>query len=135
MNLLKELDSSIAAFQQQAISYADYRYDHGQDLNLVSEAFESIKGNVIRVNIDTDCIDIAVTGDLGVLSAAFKALRTHGFEPDDRPGIELFTSFSTYFKHPQKKLKFWLSFSSSKCTRVKVGTKTEEVNVYEITCE
>ena len=135
MSFLESLDSSIAAHQQQATGYANYRHRHGLDIVLVSQAFEPIKDNVIRVDIDSDCVDINIAGGLETLTGAFRAFRNLGYEPDSKPGIELFTSFTTYFRHPDKKVQFWLSFASTKCTRTQVGVKTVEQPVYEITCE
>ncbi len=135
MNFLETLDSSIAAFQSQAVKYSNYRCLHALDIVHVAQAFEPIADSIIRVDIDSDCIDVNITGDLETLTGAFRAFRSLGYEADAKPGIDLFTGFSTWFRHPDKKVLFWLSFSSSKCTRTQIGTETQEVPVYEITCE
>jgi len=135
MNFLESLDDSIQTHQRQSTQYANYRHLYAFDIVQMSQAFETIQNSIIRVDIDSDCIDINIAGDLETLTAAFRAFRSLGYEPDAKPGIDLFTGFSTWFRHPDKKATFWLSFSSNKCTRVKVGEKTQLVDVYEITCE
>ena len=85
MSFLESLDSSIAAHQQQATGYANYRHRHGLDIVLVSQAFEPIKDNVIRVDIDSDCVDINIAGGLETLTGAFRAFRNLGYAPRKSP--------------------------------------------------
>jgi hypothetical protein len=74
-----------------------------------------------------------LTGDVGVLTDAIRALRTGGFKGDSKPERKSAT-FTTHFRSPSSPLPIFLSFSSSVCRRVKVGTKTETVDVFEIQC-
>lgn len=135
MNFIETLDINIAELRRQADGFLMYRSEHAVDIGHVSLAFEPLKDNIIRVDIDSNCIDINIAGDLETLTAAFKAFRGLGYEPDAKPGIDLFTGFSTWFRHPDKRVTFWLSFVSTKCTRKEIGTETQEVPIYEIQCE
>lgn len=75
-----------------------------------------------------------ITGTKDELSTAWAVLRWHGWEADQHVGTEPVPTFSTYFqKYGQG--SFRLNFSSKVCRRVQVGTKTEEVPVYEVQCD
>lgn len=60
-------------------------------------------------------------------------LRRSGFVPDARPKVKD-TSFQTHFRQTDG-ATVWLSFSSSVCKRVQVGTRTVEEPIYEVQCE
>jgi len=93
------------------------------------------KIEVTRAVLSLDCVDLSITGDRHTLKAIYAAFRKLGYEPSDRPTKEHKPTFSCYWNHPVEDAKFWLYFTSNKCTRIKVGTKTEEVDVYEVVCE
>jgi hypothetical protein len=76
----------------------------------------------------------SVTGDVHKLTDAIRALRTGGFTSTEKPARGE-PSFTAYYTHPEGNMKILLAFSSSVCRRVKVGTKTETVDVYELRCE
>jgi hypothetical protein len=82
-----------------------------------------------------DSIDLSVSGTAAELKECFRAFRKLGYEPNDRVEDPKFTSFNTVFTHPEKKVRFWLFFSSTVCTLKKVGTKMVEQAVYETVCE
>jgi len=93
------------------------------------------KVEVQSASVANDCIDINIAGDKHTLQAVFAAFRKMGYEPTDRPSNEPTSSFSCFWDHPDFECRFWLYFSSTKCTRVKVGTETREVPLYETVCE
>ena len=101
----------------------------------VCRALAKIEDKVIRVQACGNCIDLHVSGDRHVLKAVFSAFRRLDYAPDSRPGEKPEATFSTYFNHAHHECQFWLSFASTKCTRVKVRTETREVDVYETVCE
>lgn len=94
-----------------------------------------VKIEVINAVVCNHCIDLSITGDKHVLKAIFGAFRKLGYEPNTRPGNKNEPTFSCYWEHPELATKFWLYFTSSKCTRVKVGTETKEIDIYETRCE
>jgi hypothetical protein len=77
-------------------------------------------------------VNFGVTGDANDLATFFRIMRTHKFEPDSRPKVGD-TTFSTRFRHHDGTV-FYLSFTSTVCRRVQVGTRTVEEPVYEIQC-
>ncbi len=83
----------------------------------------------------TDFLYASLTGDVHTLTDAIRALRTGGFKASngEKPERKSAT-FTAIYKHPEAKLGILLAFSSSVCRRVKVGTKTETVDVYEVQC-
>jgi len=76
-------------------------------------------------------IDFSGTGDKPMLVAAFKVLRSYGFEPGSRPG-EKDTTYATYWSAGEYRI--WFYFCSTVCKRVQVGTEMKEVPVYEVQC-
>jgi len=112
-----------------------YYEKHHRAIVEVCSALAKIEDKVIRTQATTGAIDLNISGDRHVLNAVFAAFRKLGYEPGTRPGKEPEPSFSTYFSHTEHDCKFWLSFTSSQCTRVKVGTKTQTIDVYETVCE
>jgi len=107
--------------------------DNQNELMQLSKALDHIE--LQRVSFDSDSIDISITGDQEVLKTVFQALRPLGYVPRTRPDIQPQATYQTYFDHPDKDMKVWLNFSSTLCKRVKVGTKMQEVDIYETVCE
>jgi len=130
------LNDSNVALKEHRRSYKQIRRmceGNMGEIRAMSMALADIP--ILRVSFDTDSIDIAVAGDYAVLKAIFHAFRTQGWEPTSRPVEQKLSSFSTHFEKPGVDLRFWLSFSSTLCRRVKVGTKMVEQPVYETVCE
>lgn len=89
------------------------------------------------------CINVRFTGDKQKFTAVLRELRTRQWntnDPKDRPkpGVTFWSSwFYDEAKPGDSTTKFWLSFSSNVCRRVKVGTKIvpqHEEDVYEVVC-
>lgn len=101
---------------------------HSQLAPLVA-ALKAI-GSTFKV---TDCLDIAITGGKAKLTEVFRVMGKHGFRLiTDRPK-EAESYWSGFFDRDQ--LRVWLTFSSTVCRRVKVGTEMKEIDVYEVRCE
>lgn len=80
-------------------------------------------------------IDVSRSGNKKDLQAVFRAMRLAGFSPTHRPEAND-TYYSAFFYPLHEGIKpIWLSFSSTVCRRVQVGTELKEVPVYEIQCE
>ena len=112
---------------------AAYYHRNKAILEVVAEALKKV--NVTSAAVTTTCFDISIAGDKHTLEAVFAAFRKLGYEPTDRPDNEPKSTFSCYWDHPDFEARFWLYFSSTKCTRVKVGTEMKEVAIYETVCE
>lgn len=128
VELKKARDEKIQAAEQTRLYYKDNK----ADIRELAEALKDIP--IQRASFDYASVDLGITGDYSVLKAVFAAFRKLGYEPGERPE-KAEATFSTYFEHPAKEVRFWLSFSSTLCKRVKVGTKTQEVDIYEVVCE
>jgi len=131
--MLQQMKEELVSSSEAVTRVASYYHTHKQEIERVAVAFVKIDTQSARV---TDgCIDLNVTGDKHVLAACFHAFRKLGYEPSERPGPKLESSFACNWEHPQHKCKWWLYFSSTKCTRIKVGTEMREVAIYETVCE
>lgn len=77
-------------------------------------------------------IDLHFTGDGARLGKVWGELRRNGYKTESRPK-QGDTAFQAFWDC-EGFSRIWLSFSSSVCKRVQVGTKTVEVPVYETQC-
>lgn len=80
-----------------------------------------------------DALAVSLTGDVDKLVLAIRALRTGGYKSTSKPERKA-SQFNAFFAHSTSNVRIFFMFSSSVCRRVKVGTKTETVDVYEIQC-
>jgi len=87
-----------------------------------------------RMNCDSEEVNFYASGKADVLKEIFRAFRKLGYEPSSRPEAKPQSNFTCYFSRDGRPT-FYLSFSSTLCRRVKVGTKMQEVDVYETVCE
>ena len=124
---------SIQNDQKTLRKRANWYHHNKAEIGRVAVGLKKIK--VTRAEVSGDCVDLSITGDKHTLNAVFAAFRKLGYEPSARPTKEHKPTFSCYWNHPVEDAKFWLYFTSNKCTRIKVGTKTEEVDIYEVVCE
>ena len=110
--------------------YKEYEPDIARFVNEVNLSGASSA----RMECDTEDVNFYVSGGADVLKEIFRAFRKLHYEPSSRPEAKPQSNFSCYF-HLDGKPTFYLSFSSTLCRRVKVGTKMQEVDVYETVCE
>lgn len=86
-------------------------------------------------DLDSYCtMDIRFTGDKSRLQAMWKILRAAGLTPDEHVGTDVVSSFSTFWREPDKDSCIYMSWSSSVCKMVQRGTRTIEVPDYETVC-
>lgn len=105
-----------------------------QTVDAVPELFRRFEDLDIDVgfNLDNSYINFSFTGDGDKLTTVWKALRRYGYNTLARP-VKGDTTFHAFWKRDGL-VELFMSFSSSMCRRVKVGTKMEEVPVYETQC-
>jgi hypothetical protein len=123
------IDYDVKMAQEKREKYEEYKDEIKHIARFLFEA-------EVDVQRATMCgsLDISVCGDFTVLKGAFSALRKAGYEPKDRPQAADPT-FSTYFSKPDGEFKIWFHYTSTICTRKKIGTKMQEVAIYETVCE
>lgn len=123
------------AHQQQKTVQKIAGWYHVNKVEIGRVAVELKKIEVTRAVLNSDCVDLSITGNRHTLNAIFAAFRKLGYEPTDRPTDKPEPTFSCYWEHPVEDARFWLYFTSNQCTRIKVGTETKEVDIYEVVCE
>ena len=132
-SLLSELKAAVKEHKKVYKHVNRLCKDNEEDLIVMEEVLKDIP--ITRIAFDTNSIDISVAGDYAILKAVFAAFLKAGYKPDNRPTEEKLSSFTTYFTHPKRELRFYLYFTSTLCRRIKIGTKMQEVAVYETVCE
>jgi hypothetical protein len=85
---------------------------------------------------DSDYIIVSLIGDAHLLADGVRILRTAGFNTYAEKPKRNDPNWSALFSHPDTAdlMRIYLSFSSSVCRRVKVGTEIREVDIYETQC-
>jgi hypothetical protein len=85
-------------------------------------------------------LEISLFGGKADLARTVRALRRFSLTPTYRPK-EGDTSWTTWWTLPSNpeiesylEPRIWFRFASSECKRVKVGTRVEEVDVFETQC-
>jgi hypothetical protein len=88
----------------------------------------------LDLHLETDYINLSVTGDAKRLGEVVRILRIGGFNTAAaRPKIGD-TSWCAFWKNELCPVKFFLNFTSSVCRRIKVGTRLVEEDVFETKC-
>ena len=92
--------------------------------------------NINHVYVDSSSYNVSITGTRADLDIMFGVLRRAGLIPRSRPA-EKQTDYCAFWKWSEDSIDdcLWVSFSSTTCKRVQVGTRMEEVPVYETVCE
>jgi hypothetical protein len=90
-----------------------------------------------RCQLDCGAIslDISIASRMGDLLGAIQLLEEHGYTPNNAPpDEEAVSTWHSYFEC-EGMPRIWFYWSNPFCTRVPVGTKMEEVTVYEVRCD
>ena len=81
-------------------------------------------------------LDARLSGDRHLFAAVVRALRTRGFTTTQPPPEKGQGYWSAFFELPEvSDLRIWLSFSSTVCRQVQVGTKMVEQPIFETVCD
>lgn len=129
----KQIGAELIRSQEALTKSASWYHRNKPEIRRVAQAFKKVTIQIAR--LDGDEVDLDITGDKHTLQAIFGIFRKLGYVPSSRPANEKIASFNCYWNNPELEAKFYLRFTSNKCTRVKVGTKTQEVDIYETICE
>jgi hypothetical protein len=110
-----------------------------RDTKRVSEVIKTLQRAGININhvyLDSSSYNVSVTGTRTDLDIMFGVLRRAGLIPRSRPA-EKQTDYCAFWNWSDDVVDgyLWVSFSSTTCKRVQVGTRMEEVPVYETVCE
>jgi hypothetical protein len=132
---MKMVDQDLIDQDKRVREQATWYHANKYNIHAVAENFKEVGIDVVRANLAYEEVDINVAGDRHTLNGVFSIFRKLGYEPTDRPGTKPEASFYCRWTHPDHNTRFWLHFTSTKCTRVKVGTETREVDVYETVCD
>jgi hypothetical protein len=100
----------------------------------ICKALQKAGVNVVDASVDSTSYNISITGPRADLDVMFGILRRFGLQPSSRPE-EKTQYYSTYWTFNDSTDSVFVMFSSTSCRRVQVGTKMEEVPVYDTVCE
>lgn len=128
------------ALKKQSLEENQTHWDNFKDFyeSLATE----VESNPAVTMTPRECYcDITLSGTKTELGVMVRALRSRGLVPDSRPRKED-VSWTTWWRHQDRKKlnyskafpKIWLSFHSTQCERVKIGTKMVEEAIFEVKC-
>ena len=132
--LLNELKGDLRAARKEWKEKKAFYKENQADIELVSKTIDLGTATSARMGVETYEVDLYASGNVTTLKEIYKGFRKLGYEPDDRPTAKPVSSFRTRFRQDGK-ADWYLSFSSTLCKRVKVGTKMVEQDIYEVVCE
>jgi hypothetical protein len=88
----------------------------------------------IETTFEGHYLHVSFTGDKHRLADVVRILRTNGLSTANEPPEPNSSSWSAWYYHDDSEIAAFVYFTSSVCRRVQVGTRTEEVPVYETRC-
>ena len=142
--MIERILQQIEDRKTSAMRREDYLVEHRSEIENLLLVFKAADIDILDAEVCSNCVDFEFTGDFQLFKNIFKALRRAGWEPDDRPTEEKFTSWNGFFSRnilldsePSTERKFpriWINFASTSCKLVKTGTRTIEQNIYEVEC-
>lgn len=80
-------------------------------------------------------LNVRFSGDKAKLTAVVRVLRTSGFHTEEPAPAKNASYWTAWYYKDGLDLPIWLSFSSTVCRTVKIGTKMVEQDVYEVQCD
>lgn len=138
---MQNLIDSVRAYRLKVDKTEKWFQDHHDLLQPVAETADRLGGEAELCISEFPDLTVRLTGDKHKLSELVRALRTRGFVTNATPPKANDSTWSAFYQHPQicdgEVTAVYLSFSSSVCRRVKVGTKVipaQTVDVYETVC-
>jgi len=79
--------------------------------------------------------DIHFTGNKELLGKVMGLLRTSGYNTGESRPKEKEPTWAAWYRKPDMEFSIWVSFTSSVCKRVKIGSEMVEQDIYEVRCE
>lgn len=137
MNVHETMENAIKEDQKKHKKMLKRLKTNKEEYFRIANGLIVIQEYVIRFSFDTHSLDIGIAGDHHVFKGMFGALRKMGYVCQDKPKDKLISSWCCWWYHeePDQHIKLWITFSSTECTRVKVGTKMVEQTIYETVCK
>lgn len=120
--------------QEQALSLSQLRAKWNASRSYLVPVITALTELGIEPKLEGE-LNVNVTGDAKRLAQCVRIFMTAGFKSAASKPKKGDTSWYSYYKHPDCLLDIWFHFTSSVCKRVQVGTKLEEVPVYETRCD
>lgn len=130
MNKLQQLRKEVIEKHEALLKYIDSQIAVAPLLD------DADKLEPTSLYIENGWTSLSVTGDKHKLNAVFGMLRRHGWQTATRPEKGQ-SQYNAFFYKGGHSGSVYLSFSSTQCRRVKVGTRTKEIteDIYETVCD
>jgi hypothetical protein len=111
-----------------------YAEKHGEQLVPVVEELEHMDCGLIRAVFWASDLSVSISGTAHQFGLAWGFLRGQGFKCENERPKPKESAWSGFFTNPTTQASIFVTFASTQCQRVQVGTRTEEVPVYEVQC-
>lgn len=120
---------------EQALILAKRRVLWNIDKHLFLGPIHALRKEGCEPRFEEHTIYIRAAGDKHKLAAIMRILRCSGFTFDSPRPQKGDTEWNSHFHIEGATINIFFMFSSSVCKRVKVGTKMQEVDIYETQCD
>ena len=137
VNVFEMMEEAIAEEKKQRKNRKIHMNKFTEEYFRIANGLIVVQEWIMRIHFDgVSSLDISVSGDHHAFKGTFGALSKLGYKPSKRPKEEKLSAWNGWFyNHDGDHPIIWVTFSSTKCTRKKVGTKMVEQDIYEIVCE
>lgn len=119
--------------QEQALNLAKLKARWNGCRSILDPVVNALVRLGIEPSMDS-MLNVCFSGDAKKLAAVVRILRTSGWSTSSTKPKKGDTSWFARFIHAETQMTIWFNFTSSVCRRVKVGTRMEEVAIYETQC-
>ncbi len=136
MNIHVMMEDAIKKNKSDHKERMKFLKNHKEEFFRVANGLIVIQEWIMRFSFDVASLDIHISGDHHAFKGMFSALRKLGYNCESRPMDKTMASWSCWWYHEDKDKhpSLWVSFGSTKCTRIQTGTKMVEQPIYETVC-
>lgn len=122
------------AYQLKSLSESMQKWNSSK--SYYAHIVDKLEALDIEPSFSSSYVYAGFSGDKAKLTEVVRALRASGFKSTDARPKKGDATYSAWFRRIDGEVtsSVYLSFTSSVCQRVQVGTKMEEVPVYEVRC-
>jgi hypothetical protein len=120
--------------QEEALTITKRKLKWNGSRGIMAPVINALSKLELEPRLDATDVNYYFTGDKNKLLAVMRIIRSSGFTTNAERPKKGDSSWTARFTKDGCGLGLYLSFSSSVCRQVQVGTKTIQVPVYETKC-
>lgn len=120
--------------QEESLAMTKRKLKWNGSRSIMAPVINALSKLELEPRLDATDVNYYFTGDKSKLLAVMRVVRSSGFNTNQERPKKGDSSWTARFTKEGCGLGLYLSFSSSVCRQVQIGTKTIQVPVYETVC-